>query len=52
MILTVPLVVAVIGALAYALAANGKLAELGRIAYAAAMFALMFGAGGALHLLR
>lgn len=29
----VPLVVTVLGALGYALAANGKLAELGRIAF-------------------
>ncbi len=33
LIIVVPLLVALIGALVYALAANGKVSELGRIAY-------------------
>lgn len=38
----VPLLMMVIGALVYALSANGKAAELGRILYAAGAFALAF----------
>lgn len=43
-----PLILAVIGALAYALAANPKLAELGRILFAAGVFAICFTLAGRL----
>lgn len=38
----IPLLLAIVGALVYAFAANPKLAELGRILFAAGMFALAF----------
>jgi chromate transport protein ChrA len=41
-----PFVAAVIGALVYALSANGKVQELGRILFAAALFALLFALSG------
>lgn len=37
-----PLVLAVIGALVYALSSNAKAAEIGRITFAAGIFALAF----------
>jgi len=40
------LLVAVIGALVYALAGNAKLCELGRLAYAAGLFATCFQLAG------
>jgi hypothetical protein len=41
----IPVLAALIGALVYVLSANGKAAELGRITYAAGMFALLFALG-------
>lgn len=40
LIAIVPLLLAIVGALVYALASNAKAAELGRITFAAGMFAL------------
>jgi Na+/phosphate symporter len=37
-----PLVIAIVGALAYALSANPKVQELGRLLFAAGVFALAF----------
>ncbi len=37
-----PLVLAIVGALVYALSTNAKAAELGRLAYACGMLALAF----------
>jgi hypothetical protein len=42
------LALAILGMLVYALA-NGKVAELGRLAFACALLALCLGAGTALH---
>lgn len=42
----IPVVAAIIGALIYILAANGKAAELGRVTFAAGMFALLFALSG------
>lgn len=42
MIAIIPLVLALIGALAYGLSNNQKVGELGRIAFAAGLFALAF----------
>lgn len=50
MIALIPVIVAVAGVLLYALATNPKVAEIGRIMFAAAMFALMFGVAG--HMVR
>jgi hypothetical protein len=48
----VPVFCAVLGVLMYALAANPKTQELGKILYAASVFALMFTLAGRLvHLL-
>lgn len=41
MIALVPIICAILGALAYALSANGKVAELGRLVFLASMIALM-----------
>ena len=38
----VPVVLAILGALVYALSSNGKVAELGRVTFAAGMFAFAF----------
>lgn len=47
----IPVIVALVGALLYALSSNGKLQELGRLMFAAAFFALMFSfAGRTAHL--
>ncbi len=46
----VPLVVLIVGALAYALSANGKLSELGRIAYFVGLLWLVYLFAG--HLVR
>lgn len=40
MIALVPIVIAIAGALLYALAGNAKLAELGRLSFGAAMIAI------------
>ncbi len=46
-----PVIAAILGALLYALSANPKLQELGRLLFAAAVFALMFAfAGRTTHL--
>jgi hypothetical protein len=42
----IPLVMAILGALAYALSANPKVAELGRLLFAAGVFALAFNLAG------
>jgi uncharacterized membrane protein len=42
MIAFVPIIFGVVGVLVYALSANPKLQELGRITFAASAFALMF----------
>jgi len=42
----IPLVMAIAGALAYALSANPKVAELGRLLFAAGVFALAFALAG------
>jgi hypothetical protein len=42
----IPLVMAILGALAYALSANPKVQELGRLLFAAGVFALAFGLSG------
>lgn len=42
LIAIVAVLFAILGALVYALAGNAKLAELGRLTFAAAMIALMF----------
>jgi Na+/phosphate symporter len=41
-----PLVIAIVGALAYALSANPKVQELGRLLFAAGVFALAFALSG------
>lgn len=41
-VILVPLVVLVVGALVYALAANGKLSEMGRIAFFCGLFVLVW----------
>jgi sugar/nucleoside kinase (ribokinase family) len=46
LIAVIPLLVAVAGALVYALAANPKLAEMGRLAFACGVLALMFALSG------
>lgn len=47
----VPLLIAVVGALAYGLSANSKVGELGKICFAAGMFAICFAmTGHAVHL--
>ncbi len=46
LIAIVPLLVAVTGALIYALAANPKLSEMGRLAFACGVLALMFALAG------
>ena len=38
----IPIVMAILGALAYALSANAKVQELGRLLFAAGVFALAF----------
>lgn len=38
----IPFFLAIVGALAYALSSNAKIAELGRITFAAGMFAFAF----------
>jgi len=45
-----PFVVCIIGALVYALAANGKASEMGRLAYFAGLLALVLSLAG--HVLR
>jgi Na+/phosphate symporter len=42
LIILIPLLVLVVGALAYALSANGKVAELGRIAFFVGLFWLVY----------
>jgi hypothetical protein len=42
----IPFVFAVLGALAYALSANPKIQELGRLLFAAGVFALAFNLAG------
>ncbi len=42
MIAIIPLIFILIGALAYGLSSNGKVQELGRITFAAGVFALAF----------
>jgi len=42
----IPIVMAILGALAYALSANAKVAELGRLLFAAGVFALAFALAG------
>jgi len=47
----VPLLVSVVGALVYGFAGNGKLGELGRICFAAGVFAICFAmVGHVVHL--
>jgi hypothetical protein len=46
MIIFLPLLVAVIGLLVYALSANPKVQELGRIAYFCGLFVFLLQAGG------
>ena len=50
LVIVVPLLVAVVGALVYALAANAKLAEMGRLAFATGLLIALLMAGG--HTLR
>lgn len=50
MIIYLPLLVALIGMLIYALSANPKIAEIGRIAFAAGLFAFLFSVKTTLHL--
>ncbi len=47
---TIPLLVAVIGLLIYALSSNGKVAELGRLAFAAGLLVGLLSVAG--HVLR
>jgi len=42
----IPIVMAILGALAYALSANAKVQELGRLLFAAGVFALAFALAG------
>lgn len=42
----IPLVMAIMGALAYALSANAKIQEMGRLVFAAGVFALAFSLAG------
>ena len=42
----IPIVMAILGALAYALSANTKVQELGRVLFAAGVFALAFALAG------
>ncbi len=53
MIAMIPIVAMIVGALMYALSSNPKLAEIGRILFAAGAFALCFAlAGKTLSLLK
>lgn len=51
MIIFLPLLVALIGVLMYALSANQKLAEIGRIAFFCGLLAFLMGAKGVVSLL-
>jgi hypothetical protein len=52
MVIYASLLVALVGALVYALSASGKMAELGRLAFGCGLLAFLLGAaGGTLHLL-
>jgi hypothetical protein len=42
LVILIPLLVLVVGALAYGLSTNGKVAELGRIAYFVGLFCLVW----------
>lgn len=46
MIVYIPLLVAIIGALVYALAANPKASEMGRIMFFCGLFVFLFEIGG------
>jgi hypothetical protein len=46
MVALIPVLIAIAGALVYALASNAKVAELGRLLFACAVLALMLGAAG------
>jgi Na+/phosphate symporter len=46
MTMLIPIAFAIAGALAYALSANPKVAELGRLLFAAGVFALAFALAG------
>lgn len=48
--IVVPLLVCLLGLLTYALAANGKVAELGRLAFGAGLLVTLFSVAG--HVLR
>ncbi len=52
MIIALSLLICVIGALTYALASNGKLAELGRLAFAAGLLAFLLQDQALLRLLQ
>ncbi len=53
MIIVLPLLVCLIGLLAYALSSNPKVAELGRLAFACGLLVTLWSWGGvAAHLLR
>ena len=53
MTMLVPVAVAIVGALAYALSTNAKIGEMGRLAFACGLLVALLGAGSAsLHLLR
>ena len=47
MIVLLPLLIAVVGLVVYALASNPKVAELGRIAYGCGLLAFLLGSAGA-----
>jgi hypothetical protein len=52
MVIVLPLLVAVIGLLMYALSANPKLVEIGRIMFAFGLLAFLLGAGPVVSALR
>lgn len=49
-VILVPLVIAIVGALAYVLSTNGKVAELGRLCFGCGMLAICFSYAG--HVVR
>ena len=47
MIILIPLLVCIVGAFVYVVATNGKVAEIGRIAYAFGLLVTLLGVGQA-----
>jgi Na+/phosphate symporter len=52
MVIVLPLLIAIIGLLMYALSANSKLVEIGRIMFFAGLLAFLLGAGPVISSIR